>query len=140
MMVRCTKCLYTKSVKDFYKDKSRKDGRTTWCKACIKAKNTDWIKNNKTKHTRIAFNSVLKTKYNLDIEAYEYMLKIQDGKCETCGCTESIAGRRLCVDHDHATGKIRGLLCHSCNTALGMVGDDPDVLQRLILYLILHKI
>ena len=53
------------------------------------------------------------------------------GKCEACGTTEG----RLCIDHDHGTKKPRGLLCHNCNTALGLLKDDADRIAQLGRYI-----
>lgn len=68
------------------------------------------------------------------------ILKCQGGSCGGCGCTLVRGGKKvkanmLCVDHDHETGKIRGLLCHACNRTLGFVKDRPDVLRALADYL-----
>ena len=52
------------------------------------------------------------------------------GACECCGSDE-----RLCIDHNHETEKPRGLLCHKCNTALGLLGDDVQRILRLSQYL-----
>lgn len=54
--------------------------------------------------------------------------------CNICGAEKSARGR-LCVDHDHSTMEIRGLLCHRCNTSLGLMRDDPALLQAAIDYL-----
>ena len=64
--------------------------------------------------------------------SYNAMWLAQDGKCAICRlvCIKSLA-----VDHCHKTGKIRGLLCMRCNTALGMFKDDPSLLLRAIEYL-----
>lgn len=78
-------------------------------------------------------------RWGLTPEAYESMLAGQGGVCACCGKPESAvhAGkvRHLAIDHDHATGKIRGLLCSHCNLALGHTKDDPERLQKLIQYL-----
>lgn len=62
----------------------------------------------------------------------------QANKCAICGCeggSEDNRGDRLAVDHDHETGVVRGLLCHKCNTAIGLLRDDPEVLRRAADYL-----
>ncbi|GAA3729966.1 hypothetical protein GCM10022239_03230 [Leifsonia bigeumensis] len=76
----------------------------------------------------------LKAKFGITIEEYERMLAMQDGRCRICG-TLPAEKRRLAVDHDHATGEIRGLLCSHCNTALGFMGDDVTRLSAAIGYL-----
>lgn len=60
-----------------------------------------------------------------------------DHCCDICGGTDSPTqwGNRLHIDHDHETGQLRGLLCHGCNTAIGLLGDDTDRLRRAIDYL-----
>ena len=79
--------------------------------------------------------------YGLSIEEYEKMRLAQNCRCAVCGKHEQDTHRkRLFVDHDHSTGKIRALLCQQCNTALGMVNDDKDVLFALVGYLEEHKI
>jgi hypothetical protein len=70
----------------------------------------------------------------MSVEHYEWMLATQDGKCAICGGPPTL-GRRLDIDHDHETGRIRGLLCHHCNTMLGQAHDSADVLQKAIRYL-----
>lgn len=81
-------------------------------------------------------NLNLKRNYNFSLDEYNDMLEKQNGRCLGCNSfyTES-ARERLHVDHCHLTGKIRGLLCHHCNTALGLVKDNIDTLSRLISYL-----
>ena len=66
---------------------------------------------------------------------FDEMYKTQNGKCLICGVTESCLGHRLAVDHCHTTGKIRGLLCKSCNTAIGNFKDNIDNLKNAIIYL-----
>lgn len=76
--------------------------------------------------------------YGLTESQYQAMLASQGGKCAICETTQ---GRRkstdhpLYVDHDHATGKVRGLLCQPCNSALGMFEDDVARLRKAIAYL-----
>ena len=78
-------------------------------------------------------------RHKLTIEQYHGMIKDQQNKCAICNEYETrvINGKfcRLCVDHDHKTGKIRGLLCHDCNTSLGKFEDNIQRLQSAIDYL-----
>jgi len=74
----------------------------------------------------------LKWKYGISLEDYNRVLAQQGGVCAICG---SHPGRRpLDVDHDHKTGRIRGLLCESCNKALGLFRDDPSILRKAAEY------
>lgn len=73
-------------------------------------------------------------RYNLTPERYSEILSEQDGLCGVC--RGPIDGkRRGPVDHDHDTGQVRGILCHGCNTALGLLKDDPNTLRAAIAYL-----
>ena len=73
---------------------------------------------------------MLRYKYGISVEEYDQMFKNQDGVCAICHKPDKV----LCVDHDHNTGEIRGLLCAQCNTALGKFRDDPLLLQRAAEY------
>lgn len=78
-------------------------------------------------------------KFGLSVEEYTDILNGQDGKCAICGATENIgfsSSRRLHIDHCHATGIVRGILCAFCNTGLGAFRDRPDLLKRAIEYLL----
>lgn len=94
-----------------------------------------WRKGN-TEYQQYMFEYNLKKFTGLSLEEYLTLLSRQKGKCAICG-TEAGNGRtkRLHVDHDHKTGQIRGLLCSNCNTALGLLKDDLDLLQNCIEYI-----
>lgn len=78
----------------------------------------------------------IRYKYGLSLEAYQAMLEGQKHVCAVCMKPNTRKGdTRLMVDHCHVTGRVRGLLCHNCNAALGMADDDPDLLERLAEYL-----
>lgn len=70
-------------------------------------------------------------------EQYSALMESQCGRCAICGCEsgKNNRGDKLAVDHCHNTGKIRGLLCHKCNTAIGLMKDDRRALQAAIEYL-----
>lgn len=80
----------------------------------------------------------LKKKYGLTFEEYERLIAEQNGLCAICNLSESVH-KNLVVDHDHATGKLRQMLCFKCNCTLGLVGDSTTVLQEMINYLNKHK-
>ena len=78
-------------------------------------------------------------RYGLSETEYEAMLERQGNACALCGADGRVAHKEvLAVDHCHATGKVRGLLCDSCNRAIGLLGDDPDRLRLAALYLETH--
>lgn len=80
---------------------------------------------------------VLKHHYGLSPADLDRMLEAQGGGCAICGSADALrkGSKRLCIDHDHATGAIRGLLCHPCNVGLGAYRDDPKLLANAIQYL-----
>jgi hypothetical protein len=80
--------------------------------------------------------------YGITAEEYDALRDAQAGRCAACGVeggpplvNAGAATRVLQVDHDHTTGRVRGLLCRLCNIALGHVGEDPDRLRALADYL-----
>lgn len=77
----------------------------------------------------------LRRRYGLDEEGYNALLSAQAFRCASCGSPSEEQRTRFSVDHDHRTGEIRGLLCHSCNLALGHLQDDPVRVERLLNYL-----
>lgn len=89
------------------------------------SKQLAWAKAN----PRAVNKARLRYRYELDIADYEEMLKSQNGRCKIC----SQLGKD--VDHDHRTGKVRGLLCGNCNRALGLFREDIGLLIKAIRYL-----
>ena len=85
-----------------------------------------WQDNNRDK----VLDQRYKRRYGISYAEYKAMLSKQKNKCLICN-TEDI----LVVDHNHKTGEVRGLLCHGCNCAIGLLRDDPSVLQSAITYL-----
>jgi len=73
--------------------------------------------------------------YGLSETEYYTMMKEQNHSCKICKKHKSDFARGLAVDHDHITGKIRGLLCKNCNVALGEIKDNIETLKRMINYL-----
>jgi hypothetical protein len=85
-------------------------------------------------------NAHMKCVYGITTDEYDEMFRLQDGVCATCGRPETRKNRhrgicRLHIDHDHVTGKVRGLLCCKCNWAIGGVNEDTEILRKMIEYL-----
>jgi len=95
-----------------------------------------WRKDNPAKIK----NAELQKMFGISLDDYYDILEKQNSVCAICGKPESVKDnngktRSLAVDHDHATGEIRGLLCTNCNKALGHIQDSPALLQKAIAYL-----
>lgn len=80
-------------------------------------------------------NTRLKKKFGINYNQYQKILEEQDYKCFICGEKEPADNRILSVDHCHDTGRIRGLLCSNCNTALGKFKDNVNYLTKAIEYI-----
>lgn len=108
---------------DFFYTRKTSNGRDfkTICKFC-----TD-VRNRKNK---------LKT-FGLDEWSFNQEIKKRDGKCDICA-QPCASGTSLCIDYNHKTGKRRGFLCRTCNSALGLYKDSPDLLRRAAEYLEEH--
>lgn len=75
--------------------------------------------------------------YGLSTDDYSELVEEQNGVCALCG--KASEERAIAVDHDHASGEIRGLLCSPCNTGVGMFRDDPGLLRKAIAYIEAHR-
>lgn len=102
-----------------------------------------YYKENKEKLIKKGRVNKLKNKYGLTIKDYNNMLKQQGGVCAICRKKEKDKRndkiKNLAVDHNHKTGKVRGLLCAECNKSIGYSNEDISILQKCIKYLKKHK-
>lgn len=124
----CSKCDRILTVDSFGNDnKSKKSltGLTSYCKACKRV--------SFQKH----WGNVMKKNYGINKEEYDAMLTLQGFKCSICGTDKpSKRDRSFYVDHNHVTGKVRGLLCHKCNTSLAGFRENPAILIEAAKYLV----
>jgi hypothetical protein len=83
----------------------------------------------------------LKRAFGLTVADYDAMLAAQNGACAICQSADPKVDkfRYFCVDHCHTTNKVRGLLCNSCNTAIGHLDDNPDRMLRAANYILSHR-
>lgn len=88
-----------------------------------------------TKNKDTTVRKIRLKRYGLNLEDYNSLFIKQKGKCAICGKHQSELKRSLAVDHCHKTGRVRGLLCRNCNTAIGMLNEDIENLRCAILYL-----
>jgi len=126
----CTKCKLEQPEDNFYQIK-KTGKRHGSCKTCFKKQSKKSAEKLGRRHRK---NIELQWNYGISVEDYERMLDECDGKC-VCGASKGRANKEaLHVDHCHETGLIRGLLCHSCNRAIGLV-NDPELLRKLADYI-----
>lgn len=95
----------------------------------------EWAKANRDRARRNQRNSFIRTHFGLEPEDYDRMLAEQGGVCAICRGGPVGRHKYLCVDHDHATGAVRGLLCDKCNRAIGLLGDSAERLSTALAYL-----
>jgi hypothetical protein len=93
-----------------------------------------WQSDNPEKYKRSYRNATLKKKYGITLEEYEAMLEAQGYRCLICN-DKLMPGFKTHVDHNHVTGRVRGLLCHPCNVAIGFMREDVRIVKRILGYL-----
>lgn len=144
-MRKCASCKNNKIKSEFGLNSHRKDLLNVYCKQCVREKSRAKYPNEKSrtynperskkyresksesqkrKDSIVKRKSFLKTKYGITIEEYQIMLESQQNKCAICERHGSTLQKTLCVDHNHVTGKIRGLVCSPCNRTLGFLKID----------------
>lgn len=146
----CSRCHKELPLEDFAK--SSRYGYQAWCKKCNTEAQKEWRQNNDGKcrsyHKKWYFENkdlALKTtrkrdlgKYGISEEDYDKLFEKQKSVCAICGKPETRKQNDkitlLCVDHDHETGVVRGLLCHTCNIGIGML-NSTILLERAKNYL-----
>jgi len=142
---KCAKCYRYKPLSKFHKDKSKSDGFRKECVDCRSKTSKEYYNRPERKevvskyieqHREARRRNTLKYMYGLTTENYEQLYLKLNGKCAICGKPEQRkSSSHLCVDHCHKTGKIRGLLCHKCNSGIGKLNDDVELLKKAISYL-----
>lgn len=121
-----------------YKDTKNETRKTKYhTDADFRQRVIDRSKQYRIDHPTAKRSQDLYSKYGMTLQEYDEMLKNQDGKCAICGMNAEDNGRYgvLYVDHNHQTGKIRGLLCENCNFGLGIFKDNIDILNNAVKYL-----
>lgn len=154
--IACARCGIAKPATEFGDDKRKRNGKKSWCRACCHLSVIEWRqryperyeamkKLPRTELQKLRRRDLdLQQMYGLTLADFEQMLADQGGGCAICGTTKPNGpGSRFQVDHDHACcprvgscGEcIRGLLCGSCNTLIGLAGEDPKRLMAAAAYL-----
>jgi hypothetical protein len=105
------------------------------CKKCLTAKTQAWATLNPARWNSSRWASHLRKSFGITVEQYDAMLARQRGACAICRIRSTDSPRRLHVDHDHKSGRVRGLLCYRCNTGIGVFLEDSARLRAAIRYL-----
>jgi len=143
----CTKCKKRKSttLEYFPPEKGHKDGLSSWCRICIRKKVQKYKRTSNGKAARIKYRQSkkgkiikhgehLKSRYGITLKDYNKLFQRQNGCCAICGIHQSELNRRIDIDHDHRTKKVRGLLCTRCNGKLSVV-EDKEFIKKAKKYL-----
>jgi hypothetical protein len=126
----CPDCATVKPIDQFVRNASQPSGRAPYCKPChnLRGKaSKDKVGGSRTYH--------LKRRYGITAVEADRLLHEQDGVCAICKTAPAVH-----VDHDHATGAVRALLCFNCNGGLGQFKDDPLLLHAAAYYVEFHTI
>ncbi len=119
-----------KSFSEFYNNYTTLDEVSSICRSCIKKKQKDYIQRNPHVYKKQREKQIERN-YGISKKDKDNLFEEQNGRCAICGEFSSV----LCVDHNHNTGVVRGLLCSQCNFGLGNFKDNIGVLEKAIKYL-----
>lgn len=143
---KCVVCKEIKSLDLFYKNKNRKGGYAYECKKCknelhrkyrendyVKKAESERAKKYRMKNKKKLLNQRYLKNYGITADEKMDLLEQQNHCCKICGSkVDMISGH---IDHNHKTGKVRGILCKECNTAIGLFKDSLNNFKRAIKYL-----
>jgi len=140
----CSVCKEEKPFSEFKKRSQLKSGIGARCIKCVskmnKSINIKWINDHPDRWRLISrLNSFKSRGISITPDEYKILLEESGILCNICNKPNTHKYGHLCLDHNHSTGKARGLLCHKCNVAIGMVYDNVKLLQKMINYLNKHN-
>ena len=132
----CNICGEIKPLEEFSPDSQNRDRRRGICKVCTNRRAKEWQAAHPERKSANYRKWMLRKRYGITPEQFDDLLAAQDGCCACCG-TDTAGGQygTFHVDHDHTTGKIRGLLCYPCNTGIGKLGDTLEGVERAASYM-----
>jgi hypothetical protein len=145
----CPKCKYWYEASDFNKNKSKSDGLSTYCRDCAKKCALESARRHRDTQRMYYIQNKERTKdsrreanwraHGIQLTEVEFHKRLLEQKYKCAICFER-PNHRLAVDHDHYTGRVRGLLCKNCNRALGYFKDNMEHLQNAVGYLKLGEL
>jgi len=138
-------------ISEFYVGIYGSGGLQSSCKSCQKRKSSDWRRHHpeqarntsrawELKNKRRRKDTALRKDHGISLVKYEALLNKQEGACAICKQPLTENKKHLDVDHDHTTGKIRGLLCNSCNRGIGFLKDCPNTLRAAANYIEAYQV
>lgn len=142
MNLKCSKCLELKPTTSFSVDKTKTRGYQYTCKDCHNdytrnkwyVENRERQKENSRSWKLENRSRVLATKYKVDVSEIDGLMSLVTQSCPICNRDM----KRPHLDHNHSTGKVRNFICSRCNTALGLVEENTEILKNLTLYIEKH--
>lgn len=137
-LIRCPRCKRQLTRANFHhrKGQTESSSRQPYCKDCQRQHVRQWRKNNVDgvkRHNKNSAPHRRRQTHRLSVQAEQQLYSVYGPRCWICGATEET--RRMCIDHDHATGLVRGLLCANCNLAIGNFKENPRLMRRGALYI-----
>lgn len=139
----CTKCNVEKPLSEFAKHSQQKDGRDTRCLVCKREMSKGYYQRWTDEQRLLHRARVVKSRYGISIDLLRAIFEKQEGCCAICGKAGVMPASShpnkkevLVIDHDRASGEVRGLLCDRCNVGIGCLGHEPDRLVSAAHYLI----
>lgn len=144
----CRHCGVEKGTHEFHRTPAAPDGLRPDCADCRNARQKGYYGRLTDDQRRRHKGRVLKYKYGVTLDELDAMYEAQNGRCAICQAEGPRPaegdmpgrgyGRALDIDHDHATGRVRALLCKDCNLGIGRFSDDPEKLESAAQYLRRH--
>ncbi len=152
----CARCIKQKPLTAFYAHKANSDKHDSYCKDCRcelqremladpvrraarAVTSAKYYQNNRDVSRRTGRDAAYRRKYGVSYAEFETLIALAGWRCEICSepiTTEGPKNARTAnLDHDHETGVVRGVLCFLCNTAIGKLGDSPQILRNAVAYL-----
>lgn len=138
----CSNCRRVFSLDRFQKNRTKADGLQEACRKCVNQRSKEYRKKNRTRinesqrkynHSERGWSARLKHAYGITLKKHKQIYLKQNGCCGICG--KAVAYNKIDTDHDHELGKIRGLLCRTCNMGLGYFEDNLKGVMRAVRYL-----
>jgi recombination endonuclease VII len=125
-MKTCSKCRHEKPMSEFSEDRRRKDGKQRICRQCGR----DWYHEKSPEWKKSHARAAVCRRHGITVSQFVRMVVEQGGVCALCQVAPPTH-----IDHSHETGKIRGVLCHPCNAALGLFRESEETLVNALRYL-----